>query len=316
MIASDKWPHGMGAEPEQEPLLPPEEDEVDLETLSVDDLHPTPPARRRQVIHPAKAAADKGRSPILPVLIGAGVLVFLAVAIFFGYSWYFAGGDEDDLPVVQAMDDPVKVKPANPGGMQVPYQDQLVLNQEGTGGEDEPVVERLLPPPEAPQPPPRDPEPEPEAAAPVQTPPAATNTATVAARPAQSPEVVEAPVPDQSELVVLEPSSPAETAPAQAPARPARTQTAETAGAAPAKGSYVVQLGSFTSTAGSEQAWARLQKAHPELLGDMSLFVQRALVNDRTYFRVQAGPLPNRATALDMCAQLKARRQDCLVVRR
>ena len=91
---------------------------------------------------------------------------------------------------------------------------------------------------------------------------------------------------------------------------------AETVGAAPAKGSYVVQLGSFTSTAGSEQAWARLQKAHPELLGDMSLFVQKALVEDRTYFRVQAGPVPNRATAMDLCAQLKARKQDCLVVRR
>jgi cell division septation protein DedD len=103
---------------------------------------------------------------------------------------------------------------------------------------------------------------------------------------------------------------------AQAPAKPARTQAAEAVGAAPVKGSYVVQLGSFTSVSGSEQAWERLQKAHPELLGDMSLFVQKAQVNERTYFRVQAGPVPNRATALDMCAQLKARKQDCLVVRR
>jgi cell division septation protein DedD len=315
MIASDKWPHGLGGQPEQEPDLPPDEGEVDLETLSVDDLHPTASVRRRQVIHSAKAAGGKRRSPLLPVLIGAGVLVVLAVGIFFGYSWFFAGGKTDELPVVQAMDDPVKVKPANPGGLEVPYQDQLVLNQEGTDGRDEPVVERLLPPPEAPQPPPR----EPEAAAPVQTPPeppAATDTAAAASRPVQSSRIVEAPVPDQSEMLVLAPPSTGEAAPVPAPTQPAKTRTTEAVGAAPATGSYVVQLGSFTSTAGSEQAWARLQKAHPELLGDMSLFVQKALVNDRTYFRVQAGPVPNRATALDMCAQLKARKQDCLVVRR
>ena len=123
-------------------------------------------------------------------------------------------------------------------------------------------------------------------------------------------------MPDQSELLVVPTLTAGQTAPAPAPAKPAKVQTAEAVGATPAKGSYVVQLGSFTSTKGSEQAWARLQKAHPELLADMSLFVQKARVNDRTYYRVQAGPMPNRATAMDMCAQLKARKQDCLVVRR
>ena len=63
---------------------------------------------------------------------------------------------------------------------------------------------------------------------------------------------VEAPVPDQSEVVVMPTLS--EQQPAQVPAQPARTQTAEAVGTAPAKGSYVVQLGSFTSTEGSEQA--------------------------------------------------------------
>ena len=93
-------------------------------------------------------------------------------------------------------------------------------------------------------------------------------------------------------------------------------RVAQATGLAPAKGSYLVQLGSFTSTKGTSRAWAKLKKAHPELLGDMSLFIQEATVNDRAYYRVQAGPIPNQATAQDMCAQLKARQQDCLVVRR
>jgi cell division septation protein DedD len=252
------------------------------------------------------------------VLLGALALVCLALGIFFGYSWFFGGGKDGELPVVQAMDDPVKVKPENPGGLEVPYQDQLVLNQEGADGEGEPVVERLLPPPEAPQPPPR----EPATLAPLPRPspapaaPATGEIAVAAPRPDQSSQIVEAPMPDQSELVVVAPMSTGETSQVPAPPKPAKTQTAEALGTAPAKGSYVVQLGSFTSTAGSKQAWTRLQRAHRELLGDMSLFVQKAVVNDRTYFRVQAGPMPNRATAMDMCAQLKARKQDCLVVRR
>lgn len=321
MMALKKWPEILrrGTDPEPGPL--PDENEVDLDTLSVEDLHPTGATRRRQVVRSPKAAGARKASPLMPVLLGALALVCLAVGIFFGYSWFFGGGQTGDVPVVQAMNDPVKVKPENPGGLKVPYQDQLVLNQEDEEDETLPVVERLLPPPEAPQPPPR----EPEAAAPVEPPPAAPDTpntdelAAAASRAVRNTQVVEAPVPDQSELLVVTPPAINETpqAPAPAkPAKPARAQTAAAVGTAPAKGSYVVQLGSFTSTGGSEQAWAKLQKAHPELLGDMSLFVQRATVNDRTYYRVQAGPVPNRATAMDMCAQLKARKQDCLVVRR
>ena len=63
-------------------------------------------------------------------------------------------------------------------------------------------------------------------------------------------------------------------------------------------------------------AWEKLQGSHPELLGDMSLFVQEATVDGKSYYRVQTGPFPNRATAVDLCAQLKVEQQDCLVVRR
>ena len=88
------------------------------------------------------------------------------------------------------------------------------------------------------------------------------------------------------------------------------------AGAALAAGDYFVQLASVRSDEGARQEWARLQKAHPALLGDLALAVQRADLGDRgIYYRIRTGPFPNRATAQDMCAQIKAAKLDCLVVR-
>ena len=46
------------------------------------------------------------------------------------------------------------------------------------------------------------------------------------------------------------------------------------------------------------------------------LALEKAAVNGATYFRVQTGPFPSREAANDVCAKLKARNQDCLVVQR
>ena len=44
--------------------------------------------------------------------------------------------------------------------------------------------------------------------------------------------------------------------------------------------------------------------------------VQRADLKDKgVFFRIQAGPLPDRTTAEDVCAELKAAKQPCLVVK-
>ena len=58
------------------------------------------------------------------------------------------------------------------------------------------------------------------------------------------------------------------------------------------------------------------QQAFPDLLGDMDLAIQRVTVNGKEYHRMQTGPFPTRATAQEMCALLKAKKQACLVTRR
>jgi cell division septation protein DedD len=88
------------------------------------------------------------------------------------------------------------------------------------------------------------------------------------------------------------------------------------AGAALAAGDYFVQLASVKSDQSARQEWTRLQKVHPALFDDLALDVQRADLGDRgIFYRIRTGPFPNRATAQDMCAQIKAAKLDCLVVR-
>ncbi len=87
-------------------------------------------------------------------------------------------------------------------------------------------------------------------------------------------------------------------------------------GQALAAGRYFVQLASVKSDDGARKEWARLQRAHPDLLGDLELSVQSADLGERgIFFRIRTGPFPNRATAQDMCGQIEAAKLGCLVVR-
>jgi len=81
-------------------------------------------------------------------------------------------------------------------------------------------------------------------------------------------------------------------------------------------GDVVLQLSSVKSQAAATTEWKRLTAAHPGLLGDRPLALEKAEVQGTTYYRVQTGPFPSREAAADICAKLKARNQDCLVKQR
>jgi cell division septation protein DedD len=84
----------------------------------------------------------------------------------------------------------------------------------------------------------------------------------------------------------------------------------------PAPGVFI-QLASLTSMKEATAAWSKLQGRHAVLLSDMRLTVEPADLGSRGWFyRLQTGPFPNRATAMDMCWQLKTNQQDCIIVRR
>ena len=78
-----------------------------------------------------------------------------------------------------------------------------------------------------------------------------------------------------------------------------------------------MQLAALKSPDATQTLWAQLQRAHPRLLGDTELTVQRVDLGNRgVFYRVQAGFFPDRSAANGLCQALKARQQDCLVVRR
>ena len=80
----------------------------------------------------------------------------VVIVVGAGGGWYYFGDQfpidtEKQVPVIRADMTPVKIKPADPGGMEIPDRDKLVydrLNGEGGGT----TVEHLLPPPETPVP--------------------------------------------------------------------------------------------------------------------------------------------------------------------
>ena len=271
--------------------------------------------------------------------ITAIAVIGFFVMVWFAYQWGLERGYREEVPVIRADAGPVKVKPENPGGLVVPNQDKLVLNQ-GAGVPEAPGVERLLSAPETPQP-----VPQPEVApadavatadagtaaeAPTLRLPSVESAASSEAPAASGETAAEAPA-----QAAAEPTPPADVSPAAGGTATADASGAESAtaapdlggsggGAAPAKlqlaavedGDFVIQLASVTSDDAARKEWARLRKSFPDLLGDMNLAVQRATVKGTEYYRVQTGPFPSRATALDMCAQLKAKNQPCIVQQR
>ncbi len=159
------------------------------------------------------------------------------------------------------------------------------------------------------------PEPAPEA---VPARPQVTAQAPAAELPVIVPPAVEPPAVALPSIEAPEEAKPAVSAlPAPSPdvAAPKAPQP-QTAALTPS-GSYVVQLASLKARDGTAPAWARLKKAHPKLLGNKELTVQRIDLGGRgVFYRVQAGFFSDRASANALCRALKARRQDCLVLKR
>ena len=89
------------------------------------------------------------RRRVLPMVVALITLAGFAGIVWYAYDWGLGQVDTARLPVILADSEPIKSRPESPGGLEVPNQDTLVLN-EVVPDPAKPQVERLLPPPETP----------------------------------------------------------------------------------------------------------------------------------------------------------------------
>jgi cell division septation protein DedD len=224
-----------------------------------------------------------------------------------------------DLPLIRADNTPTRHRPANPGGIEVPGQGTMVLD----GGQGEPKVEQLLPPPETPLP---RPEPAQTAAALTEAPASAPAAATPTAPAVPAPTVAAALAPATAPRPV--PAAPMAAAPAPAPRiaavappppppppTPARIETPKPA-ALPAGRGYRLQIAAVRSPAAAKQEWERLRRLHSDVLGNLGFAMERVDLGARgVFYRIQAGPVADAAQAEHDCNELKQRGVGCLLVK-
>lgn len=262
------------------------------------------------------------------------LVVALGVGAFGGIIWYaysqgMRAGSESVAPVLRADAGPTKVRPEQPGGMQVPHQDKLVYDRLNPAAAPEPGVERLLPPPEAPLDRPRPPEPgvaDPAALAEgepglAEPPASAALTEEPEEAPVEQPAPAPAPPPPAARQPVAPPpvaaAPPVATAPAAPPpkATPAPAAVAPAAPPAPVTGGVRVQIAAVDSEAKAQSEWSRLQKRYAAQLGGLGVrYVRADLGAKGTFYRIQAGPVED-SRAREICTQLKAQNVGCIIVK-
>ena len=133
----------------------PEKPEAPETPSSDTPQEPTEPAVEGEGAEPAGEEAAESRRPrLLPVW------VLLGAAALSGGAWAVmelrGGGpppDEASVPLITASAEPWKVRPEDPGGMEIPNQGTLIYETLTTADPEE-APERILPPPEEPMSPP------------------------------------------------------------------------------------------------------------------------------------------------------------------
>ena len=235
-----------------------------------------------------------------------------------------------------ADDSPIKSRPDDPGGMDVPHQDATIYNELSGSNQKKAEVEHLLPGAETPMTPPA---PAPVAAATQPAAPVADATPSTqsdnAAITEEAPQIAAVPVspaPVQATEAPVSLSQPGAVsnnavqnkAPTPIPSTVAPAKSATIAAGSPmtsaskmpaGSSSVKIQLGSVPSEQVAHSEWQRLSQKNADVLGGMNAnFVKADIPGKGTYFRIQAGPL-QEAKATSTCTALKARAQPCMIVR-
>ncbi len=203
--------------------------------------------------------------------LGGALLVIIG-------GWSIMGHRNTAIPVIQADSRPIRVKPENPGGMQIAGANEDIMSggTDTNGG-------KLAPPPESPAP------------------------QALRAPPPASPAVVAAPA-----LVPAPATAPTATA---KPAAPAEKHLATPAPehAAPAGKGALVQLAAVSSEEAARTEWQRLEKRMPDLFGRRQPAFSKTERNGHTLWRLRTGGFSDVAQATAFCERVRAKGAGCSI---
>jgi hypothetical protein len=221
-----------------------------------------------------------------------------------------------DIPLIRADEKPFKIKPENPGGMDIPHQDKTIYQmlEEPSGQKEE--IKRILPLPEKPVPPS---EVKPEDASFVKAREAMVNSEPVRAprveklvggsekpklKPATKPKAtrVEKPKPAPKVKPLVESAS-----------KPKITPLVSQGGG----GEVAVQLGALRTREEAELVWQKLGKSHVDVMPPaLRKGVEPVAVEGKgTLYRLQAKGFASPQQAAELCKALTSRNQPCFVVK-
>ena len=213
---------------------------------------------------------DMRRMAIVAAGIGAAVALVIG-----GVSLSHHG--RHGLPVVEAAPGPVRVKPLNPGGMQV------AGAEDAAGG-----VEALAPAAEKPA-------------------LHALHARSRQAASAHATQVAEA-HPPAAPAMATHPAAPAVTS---APVQKVSV-SAPVLAASPVRGT-TVQLAAFETQQAAEQDWGKLAEKVPGLFNGHQPEVERAQVAGHTVYRLRTGGFANIAAATEFCGRVRTHGGDCTI---
>ncbi|WP_417805469.1 SPOR domain-containing protein [Thalassospira lucentensis] len=274
---------------------------------------------------------DAGKSKtkgVLTVFLGAAVVIGGLGAA--GYWFYNQGQpiqDDGKLPILLPDPSPIKLRPEDPGGMEVPHRNTTVYDQLSDVDPDADVVLQELPDmPRAPDVVPTAPKESDAAAADKDADGAADGVDAGEAEAAadvpaasseiRAPEISEPETLSDAQKAIAAANARANQTPeATAPSKPAQNTTASATESA-ATGDFRIQMASLREKDRAAAEWKRLSSKNKDLLGNLKMFVQRTEIEGKgVYYRLQAGPLADAASAEKLCADLKQRNVGCLIVR-
>jgi hypothetical protein len=214
------------------------------------------------------------------MLIAAGLTGALVVIVLL---WSSMGRRSNEVPVVQADARPLRIKPDNPGGMQITGINADISGQaDGPGG-------TLAPAPEVP---------DPQALA-HQAPPTPKHAlqATSIVTPPPAPPVREAP-PEAAATPTAAPQRHPMPAQGSSPSPPGRRE---------------VQLAALSSEAAAREEWDRLVQRMPGLFASRQPIVTRFDHDRHLLWRLRVGGFATEAAAGQFCQEVRAKGGGCSV---